>query len=132
MAGIRVESVSKRFRLYAKDRPYTLQETLVRGFRKLKVQEEFWALQDVSLEVAAGEMVGVIGRNGAGKSSLLRLVGGIGQPDKGRIVVEGRLGALIELGAGFHPELTGRENVYMNGVISGLTRRRSARSWTKS
>ena len=67
MAGIRVESVSKRFRLYAKDRPYTLQETLVRGFRKLKVQEEFWALQDVSLEVAAGEMVGVIGRNGCGQ-----------------------------------------------------------------
>ncbi|MFN8467350.1 MAG: ABC transporter ATP-binding protein [Caldilineaceae bacterium] len=123
MAGIRVESVSKRFRLYAKDRPYTLQETLVRGFRKHRVQEEFWALQDVSLEVAAGEMVGVIGRNGAGKSSLLRLVGGIGQPDRGRIVVDGRLGALIDLGAGFHPELTGRENVYMNGVISGLTRR---------
>ena len=123
MAGIHVESISKRFRLYAKDRPYTLQETLVRGFRKLRVQEEFWALQDVSLDVAAGEMVGVIGRNGAGKSSLLRLVGGIGQPDRGRIVVEGRLGALIDLGAGFHPELTGRENVYMNGVISGLTRR---------
>ena len=123
MAGIHVEAVSKRFRLYAKDRPYTLQETLVRGFRKLRVQEEFWALQDVSLEVAAGEMVGVIGRNGAGKSSLLRLAGGIGRPDRGRIVVDGRLGALIDLGAGFHPELTGRENVYMNGVISGLTRR---------
>lgn len=123
MAGIHVESVSKRFRLYAKDRPSTLQEVLVRGVRKLSVQEEFWALQDVSLEVAAGEMVGVIGRNGAGKSSLLRLAGGIGQPDRGRIVVDGRLGALIDLGAGFHPELTGRENVYMNGVISGLTRR---------
>lgn len=123
MPSIRVEAVSKRFRLYAKDRPYTLQETLVRGFRELRVQEEFWALQDVSLEVAAGEMVGVIGRNGAGKSSLLRLVGGIGRPDRGRIVVDGRLGALIDLGAGFHPELTGRENVYMNGVISGLTRR---------
>ena len=123
MAGIHVESVSKRFRLYAKDRPNTLQEVLVRGVRKLSVQEEFWALQDVSLDVAAGEMVGVIGRNGAGKSSLLRLAGGIGQPDRGRIVVDGRLGALIDLGAGFHPELTGRENVYMNGVISGLTRR---------
>ena len=123
MPGIHVESVSKRFRLYAKDRPYTLQEAVVRGFRKLRVQEEFWALQDVSLDVGAGEMVGVIGRNGAGKSSLLRLVGGIGEPDRGRIVVDGRLGALIDLGAGFHPELTGRENVYMNGVISGLTRR---------
>ena len=77
MAGIHVDSVSKRFRLYSKDRPYTLQEALVRGFRKLRVQEEFWALQDVSLDVAAGEMVGVIGRNGAGKSSLLRLVGGL-------------------------------------------------------
>jgi lipopolysaccharide transport system ATP-binding protein len=123
LPGIHVESVSKRFRLYAKDRPHTLQEAMVRGFRKLSVQEEFWALQDVSLDVGAGEMVGVIGRNGAGKSSLLRLVGGIGEPDRGRIVVDGRLGALIDLGAGFHPELTGRENVYMNGVISGLTRR---------
>lgn len=123
MAGIRVQSVSKRFRRYADNRPYTLQEAFVRGFRRFHAPEEFWALQDVSLDVAGGEMVGVIGRNGAGKSSLLRLVGGVGKPDAGTITVHGRLGALIDLGAGFHPELTGRENAYLNGVISGFSRR---------
>ena len=123
MAGIRVQSVSKRFRRYADSRSYTLQEAFIRGFRRSQAHDEFWALQDVSLAVAGGEMVGVIGRNGAGKSSLLRLVGGVGEPDRGSITVEGRMGALIDLGAGFHPELTGRENAYMNGVISGFTRR---------
>lgn len=127
MAGIRVQSVSKRFRRYGDSRPATLQETFVKGFRRFGSPfgspDEFWALQDVSLEVAGGEMVGVIGRNGAGKSSLLRLVGGVGKPDSGSIAVDGRLGALIDLGAGFHPELTGRENAYLNGVISGFSRR---------
>lgn len=123
MAGISVESISKRYRSYAQDRPRTFQETLLRGFRGLGAQGSFWALRDVSLQVASGEMVGVIGRNGAGKSTLLRLVGGIGQPDSGSIRVAGRTGALIDLGAGFHPDLTGRENAVLNGVISGLSRR---------
>lgn len=123
MAGIQVEGVSKRFRRFAANRPQTLQETFISGFRSLRSHDTFWALQDVSLAVAGGEMVGVIGRNGAGKSSLLRLVGGVGEPDRGRIVIDGRLGALIDLGAGFHPELTGRENIYMNGVIAGYRRR---------
>jgi lipopolysaccharide transport system ATP-binding protein len=118
-----VESVSKRFRRYGKNQTYTLQEMFLRGWRARGAHDDFVALDGVSLHVAAGEMVGVIGRNGAGKSSLLRLVGGIGEPNSGRIAVEGRLGALIDLGAGYHPELTGRENVYMNGVISGLRRR---------
>ena len=122
MAGIQVERVSKRFRRFAANRPQTLQEAFVSGFRNLRTHDTFWALQDVSLAVAGGEMVGVIGRNGAGKSSLLRLVGGVGEPDSGRIVINGRLGALIDLGAGFHPELTGRENIYMNGVIAGYRR----------
>ena len=123
MAGIQVEGVSKRFRRFAANRPQTLQETFISGFRSLRSHDTFWALQDVSLAVAGGEMVGVIGRNGAGKSSLLRLVGGVGEPDRGRIVIDGRLGALIDLGAGFHPELTGRENIYMNGVLAGYRRR---------
>jgi lipopolysaccharide transport system ATP-binding protein len=127
MPGIRVDLVSKRFRRFAKDRPHTFQEALLGGFRNLFPQDTFWALKDVSLEVGSGEMVGVIGRNGAGKTSLLRLVGGIGKPDEGEITTAGRLGALIDLGAGFHPELTGRENATMNAVIAGF-RRRDAQS----
>jgi len=123
MPAILVEGVSKSFRRYDSNRPHTLQEAVLRGFRDLRARETFWALRDVSLQVEPGEMLGVIGRNGAGKTSLLRLVGGIGRPDSGTISVAGRLGALIELGAGYHPELTGRENVFMNGVISGLNRR---------
>jgi lipopolysaccharide transport system ATP-binding protein len=86
-------------------------------------QDEFWALQDVSFEVAPGRMAGIIGRNGSGKSTLLRLTGGVGKADRGRIITRGRIGALIDLGAGFHPDLSGRENVFINGVISGLTRK---------
>ncbi len=123
MPGIHVDSVSKRFRRFAKDRPHTFQEALLSGFRNLRSQDFFWALKDVSLEVGSGEMVGVIGRNGAGKTSLLRLAGGIGEPDEGKISIDGRLGALIDLGAGFHPELTGRENATMNAVIAGFRRR---------
>ncbi len=123
MAAIHVQQVSKSFRRYDRNRPFTLQEAALRGFRGLAPQDAFWALRDVSLQVTGGEMLGVIGRNGAGKTTLLRLVGGIGLPDRGNIRVDGRLGALIDLGAGYHPELTGRENIYLNAVISGLTRR---------
>jgi lipopolysaccharide transport system ATP-binding protein len=126
MTGIQVEEVSKKYRRYTGNHSITFQEAFLRGFRGHSAGDTFWALRDVSFAVAAGEMVGVIGRNGAGKSSLLRLVGGVGRPDQGNIRVDGRLGALIELGAGFHPDLTGRENVYMNGVISGLSRRKVA------
>jgi lipopolysaccharide transport system ATP-binding protein len=89
----------------------------------LKPSERFWGLRDVSFRVAPGQMVGVVGRNGAGKSTLLRLIGGVGRPDQGNVKVKGRVGALLTLGAGFHPDLTGRENLFINGVIGGLTRR---------
>jgi lipopolysaccharide transport system ATP-binding protein len=121
--AIVVDGISKRFRRYHKDRPSTLQEAVLRGLRRLAPAEELYALRDLSFTVAPGEMIGVIGRNGAGKSTLLRLLGGVGRPDSGRIQVNGRIGALLDLGAGFHPDLTGRENVYISGVISGLTRR---------
>ena len=120
--AIRVQGLSKRYRRANPNRPWTLQELVLSRFRNLRLEDTFWALKDISFRVAPGRMVGVIGRNGAGKSTLLRLIGGVGRPDKGSIEVNGKLGALIELGAGFHPDLTGRENVFINGVISGLTR----------
>jgi lipopolysaccharide transport system ATP-binding protein len=84
---------------------------------------QFWALREVSFSVARGQMLGVIGKNGSGKSTLLRIIGGVGRPDEGTVETNGRIGALLELGTGFHPDLTGRENVFLQGVISGLTRR---------
>lgn len=86
-------------------------------------KDEFWAVDDVSFEVRRGECLGIIGRNGAGKSTLLKMLNGIILPDKGKITIKGKVGALIEVGAGFHPMLTGRENVYVNGAILGMSKR---------
>ena len=86
-------------------------------------KDEFWALNDISFEVKKGETLGIIGPNGAGKSTLLKMLNGIFWPDKGKITVKGRIAALIEVGAGFHPLLTGRENVYINAAILGMTRK---------
>jgi len=121
-----VNGLSKQFYRYYADRPWTLHETLARGLRRFHPFERFWALRDVSFSVAVGRMVGLIGANGSGKSTLLRLVGGVGRPDEGSIEVYRRMGALLDLGTGFHPDLTGRENVFVNGVICGLTRREVA------
>ncbi len=121
-APITVTDLSKQFKRRHKQSPMTLKETLVRRKFKSSTSEEFQALDKVNFEIGSGEIVGIIGRNGAGKSTLLRMIGGVGLPDSGSITVRGKVGALLELGAGFHPELTGRENIYVNGVISGLTR----------
>jgi lipopolysaccharide transport system ATP-binding protein len=94
----------------------------VQGFRKLRASETFWALHDVDLDVPCGACLGLVGANGAGKSTLLRLIADVGRPDAGTIDVRGRLSALLDLGTGFHPDLTGRENVFLGGVIGGLTR----------
>jgi len=118
-----VQGVSKQFRRYHHGRPRTLHEVLLRGLCHWRSTEGFWALRDVSFSVAPGHMAGVIGANGAGKSTLLRLIGGVGRPDTGRIELNGRIGGLLELGAGLHGDLTGRENVYISGVVAGLTRR---------
>jgi lipopolysaccharide transport system ATP-binding protein len=117
-----VEGLSKQYYLYHADRPWTLHEALVRGLRRLQPAQRFWALRDISFSVAPGRVVGLVGPNGSGKSTLLRLIGGVGRPDKGRVRVNQRISGLLDLGTGFHPDLTGRENAFVNGVISGLTR----------
>lgn len=127
--AILIEELSKRFYRSHANRPQTFQDLFLRGLVKSMKHDEFWALRDVNFEVAPGRMAGIIGRNGSGKSTLLRLIGGVGKADRGRIVTRGRIGALIDLGAGFHPDLTGRENVYINGVISGLTRKEVTRNF---
>jgi ABC-type polysaccharide/polyol phosphate transport system ATPase subunit len=117
--AIEIERASRRFRVYPQP-VRTLKELLV-ARRRLR-GTDVWALRDVSLTVAPGEALGLIGRNGSGKTTLLRLIAGIIKPTDGTVTVEGRVGSLLELGAGFHPEFTGRENVYLNGAILGLKR----------
>ena len=127
MSGtIVVEELSKAFPVWHADRPMTLQEIFQRGAGRLKPAKYQWALDDISFKVEPGRMIGVLGFNGAGKSTLLRLVAGVGRPTKGRVVLSGRVGAILDLGVGFHPELTGRENIFVSGVTSGLTRREVA------
>ncbi len=118
--AIAVREVSKRFRLYH-EKNATLKATILRRGRSR--HEEFWALEDVSLEVPEGATFGLIGENGSGKSTLLKCMARILRPDRGEIATRGQVSALLELGAGFHGELSGRENVYLNGSILGLSRR---------
>ena len=116
------EHLGKRFRRQV-DRPRRISELFVRGWRRRRPPERFWGLRDVSFRLGAGRMLGVIGRNGAGKSTLLRLVGGVGRPTEGRIETRGRIRALLDLGSNFQPDMTGRENIFLGGVVAGLTRR---------
>ena len=118
--AVSLDGLGKKFRL-THDRNWTLKATMLAGHRTR--YEEFWALRDLSLEVEHGQTFGIIGGNGSGKSTLLKVLAGILRPDEGAATVDGRLAALLELGAGFHPELTGRENVYLNGAILGFTAR---------
>jgi ABC-2 type transport system ATP-binding protein/lipopolysaccharide transport system ATP-binding protein len=117
--AIRVDEVSRRFRVYPKD-TRTLKELIVTRGRGRG--EDVWALSGVSLDAQPGEAVGLVGRNGSGKTTLLKLIAGIIKPTRGTVAVSGRVASLLELGAGFHPEFTGRENVYLNGALYGLRR----------
>jgi lipopolysaccharide transport system ATP-binding protein len=126
-AIIRFENVSKKFTLH-RERPRSFQESAVNLLRRSRhSREDFWALRDVSFTVQPGQTLGFVGANGAGKSTVLKLTSRIIEPTSGQIAVDGRVGALLELGAGFHPDLTGRENVYLNGSILGLKRREISR-----
>ena len=121
---VKVDHVSKKFVI---NRDKSLRTRIVGRNEGRKRQEEFWALSDVSLDVAAGTTVGLVGHNGSGKSTLLKSIGGILEPTKGEVFRRGRLAALLELGAGFHSDLSGRENVYLNAAILGLSRKETAR-----
>jgi len=125
-AIVRLDHVSKRFIVHH-ERPRSLKELMVQAFRRRdSSREELWALRDVGFEVEAGETLGIIGPNGSGKSTILKLIARILEPTTGEVSVNARVSALLELGAGFHPDLTGRENIYLNGSILGLSRREIA------
>lgn len=123
-AVIEIEKLSKRF-VIRKDK--SIKERLVNATLSRQHREDFWALRDVDLVITSGSTVGLIGANGSGKSTLLKAIGGIIQPTSGTVRRRGRLAALLELGAGFHPDLTGRDNVYLNAAILGLTRKQTDR-----
>ncbi|MGZ8612844.1 MAG: ABC transporter ATP-binding protein [Actinomycetota bacterium] len=124
-AAIEVDGVSKRFRIF-REKPTSLKQRLLTSHARA---EDFWALRDIGLEVAEGSTFGLIGHNGSGKTTLLKCVAGILRPTAGTIRQRGRLAALLELGAGFHPELTGRENVYLNASFLGLSRKETDRAY---
>jgi lipopolysaccharide transport system ATP-binding protein len=121
--AIVVETLGKCYARTATHRPRTFMEAALQGFRGLRSDQTFWALQDVSFSVVPGQMLGILGHNGAGKSTLLQIVSGIVRPDRGSVQVSGRMGALLDIGAGFHPDLTGRENVQVSAIVGGLTKR---------
>ncbi len=117
--SIELKSVSKLFR---RQKQRTVKELIPALFGGESAIASFWALNDITANIKKGETIGIIGPNGSGKSTLLKLIAGVSQPTRGSLTIHGKLAPLIELGAGFHPELTGRENVYLNGVILGMTK----------
>ena len=130
--AIRVRGLSKRYWIGASSRPAghlreALTDLVTASFRRRSrlppAAGEFWALRDVSLDVEHGEVLGVIGRNGAGKSTLLKIISRVTEPTAGRVELFGRVGSLLEVGTGFHPDLTGRENIYLSGTILGMRKR---------
>jgi lipopolysaccharide transport system ATP-binding protein len=125
-SAIVADRISKRFRVY-KERPNSLKERITNVSRDR--YEDFWALKDVSVTVPKGSFYGLVGHNGSGKSSLLKIMAGIHRPTSGTVMTDGRISALLELGAGFHPDLSGKENIYLNAAILGLSKRETDRQY---
>lgn len=123
MSSIRVENLSIKFRVYH-DRSPSMKDYFANLFKRngQTAYSDFWAVKDVSLEIKAGDRIGIVGHNGAGKSTLLKALCRVYESDDGKISVNGRIAPLLEIGAGFHPEFTGRENIYLNGSILGYSR----------
>lgn len=124
--AVRVEDLSKKFRMY-KERNQTLKSAIMRG--RASVHEDFWALRDITFDVPVGSTFGLIGSNGSGKSTLLKCLAKIYYPTSGTITAYGKLAALLEVGSGFHHELSGRENIYLNGSILGMSRKQIDRKF---
>ena len=120
---LEARGLGKHFARRLASAPKTAKQWIMRGWRQRRTEEPFWALRDLSLTVSPGEMVGIVGHNGAGKSTLLRMLGGVMKPDEGGVTVNGRLSGLLTLNTGMHEDLSGRENILINGVIAGLTRK---------
>jgi lipopolysaccharide transport system ATP-binding protein len=134
--AVRVQGISKKYRIgLLQTRNDTLRDVIVSSFsrvtRRLEPgqEDEIWALKDLSFDVRQGEVLGVVGRNGAGKSTLLKILSRVTEPTEGTIEIHGRVGSLLEVGTGFHPELTGRENIYLNGAILGMRRQEIAKKF---
>src|SRR5438477_9569454 len=117
-----LQEVGIRYRIY-REKVSTLKEAVANRFRHLRASELFWALRHVSLEIAPGEAIAFVGHNGSGKSTLLKTIAGVLEPSEGALVAQGRISPMIELGAGFDPELTGRDNIYLNGALLGFSRK---------
>lgn len=125
--AIEIRNLGKQYKLTSAEPYIALRDVITNGVKNIfsgrkKTTEKFWALQDINLDIMPGERVGIIGRNGAGKSTLLKIISRITPPTTGEAIIRGRVGSLLEVGTGFHPELTGRENIYLNGSILGLKR----------
>lgn len=126
-AAIEIRNLGKQYKLTTAEPYIALRDVITNGVKNIfsgrnKSPEKFWALKDINLDIMPGERVGIIGRNGAGKSTLLKIISRITPPTTGEAIIRGRVGSLLEVGTGFHPELTGRENIYLNGSILGLKR----------
>ncbi|MEO9257140.1 MAG: ATP-binding cassette domain-containing protein, partial [Crocinitomicaceae bacterium] len=121
---LEIQNIGKKYRInHESQQPYlSLRDSISGIFRGRNTKEDFWALKDVSFNIYPGESIGIIGKNGAGKSTLLKVLSKITPPTTGKIISRGRIASLLEVGTGFHPELTGRENIFMNGSILGMKR----------